>query len=229
MHKADYPKFSATLDGICSLLSRGNYRPNETSTALFFKFLDRYELPTVLAALDAHCRDEQRGKFPPVPADVIFQIDQMAPSDGRPSADEAWPIALTASDENRTLVWTDEMAQAWGIARPVVEAGDEVGARMAFRAAYNRLVEEARQLKTPAKWTPSIGHDKSQRDAVLRVAVEQGKIGHEFRPQPPAVGLLEMSAPNGMPASAREKLLALRHEFAMNAAARREATKNEPV
>ncbi|BBQ01706.1 hypothetical protein BSFA1_68340 (plasmid) [Burkholderia sp. SFA1] len=46
---------------------------------------------------------------------------QTAPDDC-PDADEAWVIALPARDERETAVWTSAIAQAWAIARPVLEA-----------------------------------------------------------------------------------------------------------
>ena len=63
-------------------------------------------------------------------------LDRVDEAVGRPAANEAWAAALEALDEAKTVVWTDEMAQAWGVARPIAAAGDLVGARMAFIGAY---------------------------------------------------------------------------------------------
>jgi hypothetical protein len=175
-HEADFDEFSAMLDSVCSLLSRGAYVPSAANTVLFFRSLARYELAAVRRAFDGHVRDPQRGRFAPVPADIVAQLEQLAADDGRPGADEAWAIALVADDEARTVVWTGEMAQAWHIARNVLTLGDEVGARIAFRDAYNRLVEGARRQRQPAKWEASLGFDAAERGAVVSQAVEQGRL-----------------------------------------------------
>lgn len=102
---------------------------------------------------------------------VLERID-----DGRPGADEAWAIALDAQDEACTVVWCVEIQKAFGIARPVLAAGDKIGARMAFRNAYERLVRDARIQRQPAQWSPSLGWDHGQRHAVLTRAVETGML-----------------------------------------------------
>jgi hypothetical protein len=215
MRNSDFDEFAAALDSACTLLSKGGYRPNGTSTALFFKLLSRYELWEVLAALEAHCLDEQRGKFPPVPADIVHQIDSVKADDGRPADAEAWATALRANDERNTVVWTDETAEASGVCRPVLEAGDEVGARMAFKSAYARLVGAARAAREPVRWSPSIGHDAAQRDDVLRLAVDAGRLPVAYLPGPlgPVAGLLELSRVRGIPESVRNKLHEIRSQI----------------
>ncbi len=63
---------------------------------------------------------------------------------GRPSADEAWALALETFDEAATVCLTDEILLAAVAASPVWESGDRVGARMAFKAAYERVLNERR-------------------------------------------------------------------------------------
>ena len=215
MRNSDFDEFASALDSACTLLSKGAYRPNGTSTALFFKLLSKYELREVLAALESHCLDEQRGKFPPVPADIVHQIDAVKSDDGRPAADEAWSIALAASDEARTVVWSAETAEAWGVASEVYRAGDEVGARMAFKAAYARLVGAARAAREPVRWSPSIGHDAAQRDDALRLAVDAGRLPAAYLPAPrgPVAGLLELSQHRGCPPAVKARLEEIRAQI----------------
>lgn len=184
MRDTDLAEFSELLDGVCSLLSRGAYAPSSTNMALFFRALARYRLADVRAALDAHVADPQRGRFVPVPADVIAQIDRSAADDGRPGPEEAWAIALRAADEAETVVWTQDIAQAWHVARTVLDAGDEVGARMAFREAYARIVSEVRARRVSAKWVASLGFDAQRRDAALTQAAEAGRIDAPILPAP---------------------------------------------
>lgn len=47
---------------------------------------------------------------------------------------------------------------------------------MAFKAAYDRLVSDARAQNRPAKWSASLGFDHEQRRAALENAVQAGKL-----------------------------------------------------
>ena len=142
---------------------------------LAFSILKQFPLNAVSRGISEHM---QRSRFAPTPADVVTLIEAANPS-GRPGPEEAWSICLGAMDEATTIVWTDEMAAAWGIANPVMQSGDDVGARMAFREAYNRKVDEAKREGKPVKWTPSLGHDKEARADVLKQAVEDGRLSHD--------------------------------------------------
>lgn len=179
MREDDFDDFSAMLDSVCGLLSRGVYVPSAPNTAMFFRALAVHELADVRAAFDAHVADPVRGRFVPVPADINAQLQGFAANDGRPGADEAWAIAIRAADETDTVVWTAEMRQAWGIARPVFASGDEIGARMAFRDAYNRLTDAARAGRAPAAWGVSVGFDVERRDVEIRRAIETGRLPRE--------------------------------------------------
>ena len=123
----------------------------------------------VVVALQRCRREVRPGGF--TLGAVLERID-----DGRPGADEAWAIALDAQDEACTVVWCSEIQQAFAIARSVLSAGDKIGARMAFRNAYERLVRDARIQRQPAQWSPSLGWDQGQRHAVLTRAVETGML-----------------------------------------------------
>lgn len=221
MRETDFDAFSAMLDDVHALLPRGTAQPLSASArAMFFRALLPYDLAAVRGALDAHVRDPQRGRFAPVPADLIAQLGSAAADDGRPGTDEAWSIAVLGVDEAATVVWTDEIAEAWGVARPVMAIGDEVGARLAFREAYTRLVRAARKAGAPVRWTASLGHDPEGRDRALREAARLGRIadspsGAAALPAPRAELLPAPNdgthAPN---AEVRAMLLALRERMA---------------
>lgn len=219
MRRADFDDFAAMLDQVCGLLSRGTYEPSAANTAMFFRSLARHELADIRAAFDRHVADPQRGRFVPVPADIVAQLDGMAQDDGRPGEDEAWAIALPARDEFVSVVWTQEIAHAWTAARPVLDLGDEVGARMAFRQTYSRLVGEARASARPAEWTLAEGFDVDGRKRAMTTAVEQGRL------PPPAAGpLLEGSPRDGEPNEAgrarlREQMRALQERMEARRAA----------
>lgn len=173
----DFDDFAKLIDAVATLLRRPDQPPlNSTAKALYFRALSAHSLAQVRAGLDAHMRDPQRGRFFPLPADVIAQVEARATDDGRPGAEEAWALSLRSSDEAETVVWTSEMSEAWAIARPVLQAGDEVGARMAFREAYTRLVESARQQRAPVAWTASLGFDAQRREMAIGAAITAGRL-----------------------------------------------------
>lgn len=92
---------------------------------------------------------------------------------GHPTANEAWVLVLAAQDESDTVVWTEQIAEAAGIAQPAIDAGDEVGARMAFRDAYDRILRESPE---PPRWFPSLGSDIGRRTAAIDRAVRAGRL-----------------------------------------------------
>jgi hypothetical protein len=89
-------------------------------------------------------------------------------------AEEAW--ALCPRSEDQTVVWTEEIAQAFGAAAPLLAQGDAVAARMAFRETYARLVAEARANGQQPRWWPSLGHDARGRAVPIQQAVESGRL-----------------------------------------------------
>jgi hypothetical protein len=178
---------------------------------MMFRALARYPLADVRNALDAHMRDPQRGRFYPLPADLIAKIE--IAGDTHPGSDEAWAIAVRARDEADTVVWTEQMAQAWGVCRPVMDMGDEVGARMAFRQAYDRMVSDARQANKPAVWSISEGFDKERRIAAVKQAEATGLMLPGAARE--ALPLIEHHGAQigPMPDHIREKLAELRESF----------------
>lgn len=176
MREADMPEFLALLDDVGALLLRNGQTLSPTARAMFFRALRAHTIAEVRAAFDAHVRDPQRGRFMPLPADLIAQIQGAAADDGRPGAEEAWAIAMRAQDEADTVVWTEEIAQARGIAQPILDAGDEVGARMAFKEAYGRIVERARQEGRSPAWSASLGFDPQLRHVAIEAAAASGRL-----------------------------------------------------
>lgn len=128
-------------------------------------------------ALHYHARDPEY-RFAPTPSDVL-QIIRERTGGLWPAADEAWAIAIQAMDEGATVVWTEEIAEAWGAAQSVMQGGDEVGARMAFRDCYRRLVRQAQeQGRKPRAWA-SLGHEVERRAPALQEAVNRGLLTEE--------------------------------------------------
>lgn len=169
MQNADKAEFVKTLNLCYATLLKP--LPPVESLGLWFTILEPYSIEQVRAALSQHMRES---KFPPVPADVVTRLPKE--SDGRPDANEAWAIALRSRDERDTVVWTQESAEAFTIASAVLDAGDEVGARMAFKAAYERLVEKSRAAGAKPQWHMSLGHDPLLRESAATEAVRAGRL-----------------------------------------------------
>jgi hypothetical protein len=129
-----------------------------------------YPIEHIRSALQA-CRRELTGKLT-----LSAILQRIQAEDGRPGKDEAWAIALASSDEFETVVMTDEIQVALSAARPVLDAGDKIGARMAFMSAYERLLINARAELKPVNWHMSIGFDAARRVAAVTAAVQMQRI-----------------------------------------------------
>lgn len=132
-----------------------------------------------LAALDGALRRHRRESvYPPKPADIYRYLDGKAADDGRPCADEAWGMLLRfARDEAETGVMSEEMREAWLACGPILDEGDEVGARRCFISVYESHVRDARERHEPARWTVTLGTDKALRVQRVEQAVKLGRIG----------------------------------------------------
>lgn len=104
---------------------------------------------------------------------IIAQIEKLNPN-GRISADEAW--ALYPHNEEASAVITNEIAEAMGVAQPLLNEGDKVGARMAFKNAYERIVENNKSQGINPQWFPSLGTEKSGREIAIKEAVRIGRL-----------------------------------------------------
>ncbi|MGJ8515078.1 hypothetical protein [Carnimonas bestiolae] len=147
---------------------------------LMVKDLRQYEASEVSNAL-SRCRAELKGKL-----SLQAILERMPSANAFPSPNEAWAIALSAQDENDTVIWTDEIAEAMGAARPILDGGDKVGARMAFIEKYARLVDTAKSSNRSPKWQASLGNDPARRQSVLDEGVRKGLL-----PQHHAENLIE--------------------------------------
>lgn len=161
----------------------------DETIAIYWAVLREYNIDDISRAFLAHLK---KSRFFPTPAELIELIPSSATAK-HVGADEAWTIALASFDESRTVVWTHEIAQAKAIVQDIYDAGDTIGARVAFRDAYNRIIATAGR----PEWTVCIGWDaKGRADAVLKsVALGRLPAGSEQRylPSPePTVTVLAL-------------------------------------
>lgn len=222
MHDADFPSFSTMLEDVAAFYPQAK-APTPGQKAMYFRALRDADLSQVRSAFDAHMRDTRaQGGWMPLPSHILAQIDGAVADDGRPGADEAWALALCARDEADTVIWTAEMAHAWSTCRTVFDLGDEVGARMAFRETYNRLVMQSRSQRTAPEWTVSLGFDPQRRDAALTSAVKAGRLQQSELPQIASLSvpllLASQTVCDGIPSAARNAIEKLRQMFVSRAA-----------
>lgn len=173
MIKDDADDFKAMLEATMSIYSAES---NVNVLRLWWASLARFEFSLVKEAFSRHIQDSKNGKFAPKPADIIGIIELLKPN-GRIGADEAW--ALYPHDEASSAVITDEMSEAMGLAQPLLNEGDKIGARMAFKEAYNRITARNKSANVSPKWFASLGHDSQGREIALKQAVSMGRLSNE--------------------------------------------------
>lgn len=155
--------------------------------------LTSYQESDVLAALK-RCRSELKSiKF----SDILDRLPG-----GHPGPEEAWAtIASAMRDESRSLIWSDEMREAYGLANNVGD--DPVQARMVFKEIYTKAVSEARAQQKKPCWSVSRGTDKADHERVISEGLRKGQLTTDYaqrllpHPDDPqlAARLLEQVAP----------------------------------
>jgi hypothetical protein len=175
-------------------LTNGKESPAPETIALWYDVLCIWPIEVVTAAISAHLRVPNTGRTLPIPSDIVEQIELATQRDGRPGPEEAWSIVLTAQDESRTVVWTEEMAACRAIAQPLLANGDEVGGRMAFKEAYNAAIQAARRAGRPPVWSACLGSDPESARLALAHAAERGRI-----PCGDNGGVIALPAPRQVP------------------------------
>ena len=204
-------------------LSGQQVRP--AALMLLAEDLAHIEKPLLRLAL-ARIRAEHRG--PILTGTVLQYVDHAM---GRMLPAEAYALALTSADQGSTIVWTDEIAQAWAAAAPVLNAGDKFGARQAFIEAYGRIVGEARAMRRRPLVQISMGHDPVGRARAVSEAIASGRLPggldaltDDQRQQlqlPAPRAALALPAPESVPTGPKREVLAqlaaLRDAFALKA------------
>lgn len=166
MLPSDMTEFRELLAATLSLYGR---ETNRGVASLWWAALEPFGFAEVRRAFSAHVTGK-RGQFAPLPADILRGL--RVSDEGHLPTEEAWALALTTADEAVTVVWTTEIAQAFGVAKPCLELGDKFGARQAFVSAYERLVAVA---GAPC-WQVSMGHDATCRADAVAEAVRLGRL-----------------------------------------------------
>lgn len=185
--------FRDLLTGVAVYYDR---KLDPTTVGIYWRGLADLPLNAVREALNAHVQDPKAGQFMPKIADIRRAIE-LTREDGHPGADEAWSIALQARHESATVVWTEQISDAFFVAAmPLLEEGDKIAARRAFIERYEHNLAEARKQGIDAKWIVSLGSNADQRATAIESAQRQGRLtadyADKFLPPP------EVAAPGAM-------------------------------
>jgi len=175
MQRQDFNEFASLVTTTLELYDK---TMSEGAISIWWSALEQYPIQVVRSGLSAHVQNPERGRFAPKPADVIAAIHEHFARQWA-GADEAWSLALQASDERNTVIWTEEAAKAFALASPILAEGDKVGARMAFKQAYERAVKAAVEARRAPQPLVSIGWDAKGRLDALEAAVASGALTHQ--------------------------------------------------
>ena len=207
-------------------LSGQQIRP--ASLALLVSDLSHLPKELLRVAL-ARIRAEHKGQI--LVGTVMQYVDHAM---GRLLPAEAYALALTSTDDRLTIVWTNEIAESWAIAVPLMNAGDKFGARQAFIEAYARITGEARALRRAPQVQVSLGHETEGRVRAIQEALTAGRLPHGLDSLPDDVreqlqlpaprSALALAAPEKSESEEQQKTMRklekLRNDFAGRAARR---------
>lgn len=135
---------------------------SDLAVGVMARELAGYPEAEVHDALDRCMREGARGL-------TLAEITSRLPG-AHLCVDEAWAIAERSYDETDSVVWTSEIAGAFGVVRHM---DDRIAARLAFKAAYRRLVSDSQGRPT---WNLSAGTDSMTRAAAVHDAIAAGRL-----------------------------------------------------
>ncbi len=137
--------------------------------------LSAYPIEEIDAALSMHCK---ASKFAPRPADIIEIINRKHAGLWK-SSDEAWAVARQLSDQCASVITTDVIMEALDGLYDLLE-DDPIAARMAFKSAYERIMQAGKISGRVPKIQFSPGFDATQRleaaNEACWIGVEQQKV-----------------------------------------------------
>ncbi len=186
METADRLPFFQLLDDTCDAI--GSKVISGGGKAIMFEDLQHFSLELVRQALAAHRRDPQRGQWQPNTAHVEYQIQRRQPVKWI-NADEAYALLPRGEDAPGLLNQVTSVALAAAAPFLAQRRPDENAARMAFRASYNRLVEqEVLAGRLPRHWVSPAGSIEAQ-NAVREEGLRLGLLNATWTlPAAPQIG-----------------------------------------
>ena len=189
----DYSGFKEVWTNAHAVMAGGNKTLSELAIESVFDDLEDYTLDLIRQCVKKHRKTMQ---FAPTPFDIISMINDLK-GNKHIGVEEAWALAQGLFDENATVVITNEIMTAWGVAECVYP--DKVGARMAFKEKYLEIIKTAPE----PKWWATQGDSREQRVAAISNAVDLGRLTHDRasqlclgydKPVSTVAGLIESAA-----------------------------------
>lgn len=166
MNNADKKQFTAILLSVCEAYSK-NY--TDSLYGIWWELMIDCSIDKFSWAMSAHVRTS---KYFPRPAEILEKINGTWMD-----ANEAW--ARMPKNEEDTAVVSKSMLAAWSVASESYYSGDEIGARMAFKGAYDRHMKQSMDRGLTEVFSLSIGSDSTKRQPAISAAVQSGLITHE--------------------------------------------------
>lgn len=142
---------------------------------IYWADLAEFSVEQIEHAAMLHRKDPEKCAFFPKSGDLIRQINNIANQDGRFDWAEAFAACIAAASEDRTVVWSDEMREAWFSVSELYEL-DKIAAKQSFKSIYERLVCEARAKRAAVRYSVSLGGSESHQREVLELAVKRGQL-----------------------------------------------------
>jgi hypothetical protein len=178
MFKHDFDTFNQLLSDVGVMYGK---QLSTMQVSMYFRALAKYSIEAIQAAIDAHVCNAERGRFMPLPADIIQKIEAIViTNDNRPNTEEAWGIASRLVDENETVVITTEIQEAWSVAYSLIEMGDKFSAARAFKEKYESIVAKNRANRMAVNWIAALGFNVELRDQAIRQAVKNNLISVSY-------------------------------------------------
>lgn len=146
---------------------------NQTAIALMVEDLSEWDFNEIQAALNA-CRREVKGRLSL--KDIIDRLPKKG--DELPTADEMWgAIYNFCTDERKSFVLPEMAFKALestnGGIWELINDGDKTGARMAFKAAYERL---SQGFNGKVQYSVRLGTDRENQAYAIKTAYLENKI-----------------------------------------------------
>lgn len=188
----DEARFANVIFGL------GDYYGKTISPAvvgIYWGILKNYEFEEVDRAIKVILSNPESLPFMPKASEIIAAMPSKAGASWL-SADEAWAHVVSAYDENNSVVFpSDEAQKAWHqAAQPIFSQRDQSPARMAFRAAYDRLVNDARAQGIRPKAKFVAGFDPALRIEVANKYIALGVLVDDDVPEYIALAAPEITA-----------------------------------
>ena len=163
-------KVAVLIAGTAEIIGQGL---NQTAIAIMCEDLAEWDFNEIQAALNT-CRREVKGRLSL--KDIIDRLPKKG--DELPTADEMWgAIYDFCTDERKTFVLPEMAFKALestnGGIYELIQDCDKTGARMAFKAAYERL---SQGFNGKVQYSVRLGTDRQERETAIQAAYKQGLI-----------------------------------------------------